>query len=428
MKKQAYLLVLSSVIFIAVTTLFQVYDNAELANFRAADSYSYEEAAQYIYHLGGQPHPTRPFLYPLILGLPHLFSSDYNVFLKFNYAINAFFWLLTSLFIYKSLIMLIKPRAAFAASLLFACNLSNIFINPQLLTESIYTLIIALILFFLTKYFTAHKISHLTAAIALLVLSMLIRPSGLLLALFIVPTYIVYLYKKRYVAQIIVTVAVLFFPALQIVKMGQHNMGFTISNIGNQTLYYYLCSYAEGVKNTGYPYFNYALMQSEYEKIRTERERTVAATGKNGTYWENIKNVSTQDFKHQLTHNFKGLAFSYVRNIVSNSVAFSNASVNLENPLNKNYFHFIMHISMYITRIQNILYSLSLFFTPLFLFYFRKRITDKSLLYLQISMLTIAIYTMLISGISFAQGDRFTIVLVPIALANMALLYSNIKF
>ena len=98
MKKQVYLLLLSAVIFIAITTLFQVYDNAELPDYRAADSYSYEEAAQRIYHLGGQPHPTRPFLYPLIVGIPYLFSSDYYVFLRFNYAINALFWLLTSFY------------------------------------------------------------------------------------------------------------------------------------------------------------------------------------------------------------------------------------------------------------------------------------------------------------------------------------------
>jgi hypothetical protein len=209
--------------------------------------------------------------------------------------------------------------------------------------------------------------------------------------------------------------------------MGQHNMGFTLSNIGNQTLYYYLCSYAEGVKKADYPYFNYALMQSEYEKIRTKREKELSVIGKD-RYWENMKNVAMQDFSYQLTHNFKGLAFSYVRNVISNSAAFSNATINLENVNNKKYFPFIKHISMYITRIQNTLYSLSLFFTPFVLFYCRKRIHSKSLLYLQISILTIAIYTMLISGVSFAQGDRFTIVLVPIALANMVLLYSNIKF
>lgn len=427
MKKQAYLLLLSSVIFIVVTTLFQVYDNAKLADYRAADSYSYEEAAHFIYHLGGQPHPTRPFLYPLIVGIPYLFSSDYNVFLTFNYAINACFWLLTVLFLYKSLVLITQTRYAFALSLLFACNLGNIFINPQILTESVYTFTLALILFFLTKYFVHHKINSLTTAVALSILSILIRPSGLILVLFIVPSYLIYLYKKRYITQIMTTVAVLCLPLLQVVKMGQHNLNFTISNIGNETLYYYLCSYAEGVKRTNYPYSNYALMQSEYEKIRSARVAGMEKMGKED-YWYRMNDMSTRDFRYQLMVNFKGLAFTYMRNLVSNCVAFSNASVNLENPKNRSYFSLIKKISMYITRIQNTLYSLSLLVTPFILFRFRKRITNKSLLYLQITIVTIAIYTVLISGISFAQGDRFTIVLVPIALANMALLYSNTKF
>lgn len=430
MKKQAYLLLLSSVVFVAVTTLFQVYDNTKLADYRAADSYSYEEAAHFIYHLGGQPHPTRPFLYPLIVGIPYLFSSDYNVFLTFNYAINACFWLLTVLFIYKSLILITQTRYAFTLSLLFACNLSNIFINPQILTESVYTFTLALILFFLTKYFVKHEIRHLTTAIALFVLSILIRPSGLILALLIVPLYLAYLYKKKHIAQIVAVVAVLCLPLLQVVKMGQHNLNFTISNIGNETLYYYLCSYAEGVKKTNYAYSNYALMQSEYEKIRAARGAEMEKMEKmeKEDYWKHIDDMSTQDFRYQLMVNSKGLAFTYTRNLVSNCVAFSNASMNLENPCNKSYFNFIKKMSMYITRIQNTLYSLSILATPFILLYFRKRIQNKSLLYLQISLLTIAIYTILISGISFAQGDRFTIVLVPIALANMALLYSNIKF
>jgi hypothetical protein len=422
MKKQAYLLLLSSLIFLTIATVLQVYENTELATYRAADSYSYEEAASRIYDLGFQPHPTRPFLYPLILGLPKLFTNDYSLLLRFNYALNFLFWLLTILFIYKSIVLISKPIQAFLCALLFAFNISNILINPQILTESVYTFTLSLIVFFLTKYCTTHKISHLTSAISIFTLSILIRPSGLILALIIVPIHIIYLYKKRSFTQIALILVIISCPLLQMTRMAQYKMNFTISNIGTETLYYYLCGYAEAVKTSDYAYSNYSLLQSNYEKIRIERLSIMTAMeGNNG--WKNKKTRAMNDFEYQLTHNFKGLAFSYIRSIVSNSVAFSTFSVHTENVNNSQYFASIAAFSVHITRLQNAMYSLSIIFTPFILVYFRKKTRHKSLLYLQISILTLAIYTMLISGISFAQGDRFNIVLVPIALANMALMY-----
>ena len=182
MKKQLYLLLLSSCIFIVIITLLQVNENSKRASYRSSDCFTYEQAAQYLYDEGFKPHPLRPMLYPLIVGIPKLFTTNYEVFLNFNYVLNVTFWLFTILFIYKSIHLLLKPKATLILTLLFVVNISNISLNFQLLTEPIYTFLLSLVMFLVAKFFISRNINHLTSAVGLLVLSILIRPTGLYLA------------------------------------------------------------------------------------------------------------------------------------------------------------------------------------------------------------------------------------------------------
>ncbi len=426
MKKQFSLLLLSSLIFAVLASVLQVYENSELDSYRHGDCFTYEVAGNSIYEDGFAPHSIRPMLYPLFVGFPRLFTDNYWITLAFNYALNFIFWLLTILFIYKSIQLILKPKYAFLLAFLFAFNVSNILLNPQILTESIYTFWLSLIMFLLAKYFLNNKINYLTAVVSLLILSILIRPTGLVLIYLITPIFIAYLIKNQQFMQIVVVLFFCLFPLFQAYKMQENKMNFTVSNIGSCALYLFLCSYAEGIKDTNYDYFNFQRLTLAYGKVRDERRANLRAEmGEN--YWEKFKNTANEDLKYQLKTNYKALIFTYVRNIISNSSAFSFFALHLDNVRHRPYFNFIKKASVIMTKIQNFFYSFSLILTPFFLYYFRKKIVNKRLFYLQLSLLFLAFYIILISGISFAQGDRFNIVLVPIALLNIALMYPFIR-
>jgi hypothetical protein len=426
MKKQLVLLLISSLIFVALATLLQVYENSELNSYRHGDCFTYEDASKLIYNDGFKPHPIRPMLYPLIAGIPRLFTSDYPTILYFNYVLNFIFWLLTIQFIYKSIAFILKPKYALILALLFAFNVSNILLNPQVLTESIYTFLVSLMMYLMANYFFTKQLNYLTAVVSILILSILIRPTGLLLALIFTPIYFLYMLKNQQFRQVFVVLIVCLFPLFQAIKMQENKLNFTVSNIGNYTLYYFLCSYAEGVKAANYDYFNYQKLTLSYGKIRDERIANFQPAIEENR-WQIMKEMSEMEFKNQLNSNFKGLLFSYVRNVISNSAAFSFFALHLENVQQKSYFFTLRKASVLITKLQNCFYSFSLIISPFFIYFFRKKMQNKGLFYMQICLLFFAFYTILISGISMAQGDRFNIVLVPIALFNFALMSNFFK-
>jgi hypothetical protein len=362
------------------------------------DSYSYLlSIKQFFFEFKLNDH--RPFLFSLLNGIPLLFNLSIDTIFEWSFFLNIISWLGIILLIYKISSTFINREKAFIFSLIYVFLIGSLGIVFHLLTETFFTFFLTLIIYQFRKFELTKNNKYLSYAIALLFLSLLIKP---ILKFFVLVVIIFYykdvfeLIKSKFSILIYLSISLVFF---QMYSLRKTYGIFTISTIDASTYYNYLGTKADCFKNN-----------IEFEQGHNQRH----------LYFSKLsllekKEVAIEDLKQQIKSNKINLLKTYFSNLYINTSKGSASVFGCDNKMNTRYFSVVQFVFKAISKIQNILFTLFGVIVSIIILR-RNEQEEKTLKIVSLAIL----YLFFISGVSSDQGDRLHIVFFPLVIILMA--------
>jgi hypothetical protein len=422
----SFLLISATVFFAVVSYALQLPANATTAQFLGGDPASYWEAAKLIYTEGGQPHPLRPMLYPFLIGLPSFFGASESYSLWIVLSFNFICWLMTIVFIYKILIDLTTTKIALISAVIFILNTSNIINCYAVLAESLFHCLIISIIYFLLKYNSNNKnTGYFYIFITLFSLSFITRPTYSPLFLLFIPLFILVIIK-RYLSFYLIVFSLIIFSftvGFNAYKMHKTYGNWTLSYIGECTIYVFFSAYAKvaspekTTQQMGDDWF------VEYQKRGGQIPRS-----NDSIPWTALHSIVFDDLKEQFKNNKMGLMMAFGRDLLSNSVASNGDVLHLTNFKNQRCFNTLQHAVFWWGRGLNILNTTAALFVIPFAFWrFRGYFwhNQRPIFWFLSVNIVLSIFAILISTVSFTQGDRFHLVVLPLSLVSLGLIFAH---
>jgi hypothetical protein len=186
---------------------------------------------------------------------------------------------------------------------------------------------------------------------------------------------------------------------IQVVGMKVQYGDFTISYIDGVTYHNYLFSKAECFKNG-----------KEYSQINNARADYLFSLS-----FPNQKKIAFEDAKRQIRTNFPNVIKAFADDIEDNTVSGNACIKDLINYEKKDNFLFWKSFVFDITKWQNRVFTL---LAILLSAYFLWKYYRKDRLYFYIAFFIT--YTIVLSGVSCGQGDRFHLVTFPFVILLLA--------
>jgi len=391
-KLNTYLLLIYFIVFLNLNTGVN-----ETVMFSTPDSKDYLDVGNWIFDNSDTEQTiNNPVLYPFILKLMLKFSGVYGVwFLQF------IFWLLSVNLLFSAIKRLTNKLFAYFGAVIFSLNFSFIALTLHALTDVTVTFVLCWLIYYLTvNYLEIRKWTVFCNVILFFSVLSIIKPVffPLLIVLLIIVFPVFYLKEflnsQRKYLLIVALVPVIFQLSLMYAK---HNI-ITISAKGNTTFktYFFAQSYAE-VNNINID----------------------AAV-------DSSKNLSQDYIYGFMLDNKKIITGNFISNILSQNIT-GPATFLAYPPGHENMFLFQL------MKIENNLFLALhfLFLIPciIFIFYLRKSSSYKLALY--IYLILMFYYLVLITGIAFWQGDRYTISFQPLWILiylSVVYIFYSVKF
>ena len=421
------LLIIALLYFIVLSILIPFPENYTHHLYILPDSLTYLNAAKLIYKSGFTFDPTRPFGYPILIGLPYLAGiSGFLSILKFSVFINICCWLLSVLFLYKTIKQLINGKTAFYITLIFIFTFSYIYFIYQAMTESLFTLLVILFSYCLMRYFEAKKYTFLLASLFFLCYSVVVRPISFYIctAFFVYCIWLAFKNKdlRLFFLSIIIFTSTI---GLQMGMIYRESGKFAISFIQNYTMDRFLITRAAYLKEKNeaafklHSYDNYQEFliyynkkwdpkDSVYNAITNEHDIIRYWATSDGDYKKDIAN----ELRNDKTYFFKSYLYNLLENVKNGS--FFPRLITWEQKKKK--FEALKTNVNNITSFQNKVFCSLMFIMSLVVFIsflFHRPFRNRDLIFTGILNI-IMIYLFLASGISFWQADRFNIVWYPL--------------
>lgn len=375
------------------------------------DSYTYIDAANLLYEKF-QPHPIRPIGIAFLMGIPNLFFETISLgqYTTYNLLLNFALWLGSVLMINRSLLVFVGKRTAFLFTLLFIGCIGNLINSFFLLSETLTTFLLSLFAYYLIRYEKSKSHNFLVWAGIIINLSVLVRP-GLQYVAFVVSIIIIFKLIRNNIKIFSLYLWLflsLFTIAVQIGMMKSSYGNNTVSYIDKLAWYYYLGAQSKAEKDT-----------ITYDKVKSERKNDFEKIT-----WSEKQKMSSLDLKEQISNNSSLILSNYIQNIYQNSTSGSTL-VFYVNPKFKdlqkasNGINYKLYV---ISKLQNIcMVFISVIMMIMILFH--KTLRNFSF----VIILSLILYTILTSGISFWQGDRFHIVFYPLTLLLLVFVLNKTK-
>lgn len=378
--------------------LFDFVLQGRLQTYISPDAESYIDSAKNLYlYLRG--HNYRPMLMAFINGLPFLFGATSDAIFPFAYWGNLVCWLGFLLLLFEILKHFAKPKIAFLSALpcVFLVGINAMVF--ELATEIIFLFFAMAALYFLTRYYQTEQFKFLCLGLSVLVLSMLVKPGSkffaILLTLYFIKP-IVFNFASRYAWLIY---ASYFAVLVQCAGMKYQFGNFTISYIDAVTYYDYLGARAESLQS-GKPFKQVWLERAIYIYSKPCPEQ---------------KQIAKADFLHQLQSNTLGLIRAYGINLVENSTTGSIQIELMKNVKQTDYFSKYKTLVYSMSKWQNRMGTLlGILLSVWAILRFRNKQNPLAIVG------ALVLYTMLLSGISCSEGDRFHVILFPLVMVLVA--------
>lgn len=421
-----FLLIGATFFFAAFSYTLQLPANATTAQLLHGDPDSYWDAAKLFYTEGVKPHPLRPFLYPFLIGLPSFFGASKSNSLWIALSFNFIYWLMTIVFIYKILITLTNNKIALLGASIFILNTSNLINAYAVLAESLFHCLIIGSIYFLLKYNTNNKnTGHFYAFITLFCLSFITRPTYSPLFLVLIPLFI-FAIIKRYLSIYLIVFSLIIFSltiGFNAYKMHKTYGNWTLSYIGECTIYVFFSAYAKIAspeKTTQQMADDWFV---EYQKRGGQIPRSNPSIP-----WTALHSIVFDDLKEQCKNNKMGLMMAFGRDLLSNSVASNSDVLHFTDFKNQRSFSALQKIAFWWSRCLNILNTtMALLVIPFAFWRFRGYFwqNQRPVFWILSVNTVLSVFTILISTVSFTQGDRFHLVVVPLSLVSLGIIFSH---
>lgn len=308
-------------------------------------------------------------------------------------------WLGTSLLLFQIANDFLKTKVAFVVAILPFFIIGNAVLNYHLLTENIYTFFIVLAFYSLFRYYKTNNFWFLSFSLSLLLSSMLIKPGAKFLAILILLFFIKTVLKNYKDKAMILLYGSVLMILIQLVGMKVQYGDFTLSYIDGVTYHNYLFSKAECFKNG-----------KEYHQINNPRAEYLFSL-----LFTDQKRVAKEDAIRQIKTNFPNVVKAYFDNLLENTKSGNACVFDLENKKGSSDFTFWKTVAFNLSKWQNRLFTIIGILVSLY--FVRKLFTPKSVYAL---MALFVLYTIILSGISCGQGDRFHVITFPIVFLLLA--------
>ncbi len=363
------------------------------------DSQSYIVSAENLYlHFRG--HNFRPLLMAVLTGVPYLFNGDRADILNFNLAVNVFCWIASVWLVFSIAKNYVSERWAFLSSMLFIGMMGSSALVFHLLTETIYLSMILLAVWLLLRYENQGCYPYLALGLSILLLTMLVRPGGMVFAVIATLFYARDLLARgisrtqSWIAGALVLIAV------QCIGMRYQFGNFTLSYIDTVTYYNYLGSKAQAFAD-GKTY-------SQENNLRSDDIYPLPGPEQ--------KRLASADFIRQFKSHPEFLALAYADNLLENSKTGSTPIADCKN-LHGSKAFFGPEL-FWISKWQNRIFSVAGILAGSFFLLIGTRV--------QRIMALFVMTTVFLSGISCSQGDRFHIVTFPVTIVLCAIAVKKI--
>lgn len=393
--KYHFLLLLAGLVWIG---LYNHFLQASIQTFITPDARSYRISAENLY-LHQRGHAFRPILMAIINGIPYLFGGADADLYAFSDWVNLSCWLGSLLVLLEILNTFLKPKIAFffALSSVFIIGLSSQLFLME--TECIYVFFILSGFYFLIRYNETKTYKFLAFGLAFFILSMLIKPGSLMLALLLTLFFIKVIsnnYKSKFSLLLYGSYALVLVQCAGI----KYQFGnFTISYVDAVTYYDYLGARAEALQK-----------DVPFDDVWKSRGKYIYSLD-----GPKQKEVAAEDFKSQLTSNTTNFMEAYATDVFENATTGSAAVKHLEIIKVKDYFRFFKTLVYRMSEWQNRVLSLIGFLLGLYFFSKIKR-PEYQLALIGFFVL----YIIVLSGISCREGDRFHVVTFPFVIVLAA--------
>lgn len=384
-----YLLVFTAIIWV----LFFSFTIQLTPGYSAiGDDGSYLFSARLLY-FNFQIDNTRPVLISLIDGVPYLFGFTDSVVIKWGLFLNFLCWFFTDILLFKIISKRLDRKKAFLFSVLFIFCVGNLAHAFNFLSDTIFIFLIILSLYYVANYYETKKYYYITLSISILLLNSLIKPVSIGLALILIVFFITKFNKiilNRFSFFLIISFSLIIFQMYSLKK----NYGdFTLSYISAITYYNYLGAKADCYKKG-------------IEYIPGKNERSI----KFGLLTSHeMKKKANDDFKYQIKNNTLNLFKAYLFCIYSNTFKGNFIVSECKNKKETNYFDIFYFLFKAISKLQNIIFTISGVIISVFSVIKLKKEDD---FYLLISFFIL--YIFFVSAMSCFQCDRFHIAIFPL--------------
>jgi hypothetical protein len=402
---------IASVLFWLVAIYAQLYVN----QIPAGDSATYWAASRRLYFEGFQAHPLRPYLFPVIIGLPFFVDSAATEFVLYVQCLNFGAWLLTILAIVRCLLFVVNNRLAFIGGLLFATQIGSIGINGQVMTEPIFTCCLAWAAYFCMKSQNSGHQNDILKGIGFITAATLIKPTVLpILFLFIVPLLIWLKIKGPLsIKGFLIALTLICLPiGGQFYNMKRSFGHTTFTYLSSENLYLFLLAYTHLLKETG----SYTAASQNWGTETTKRRASIKTAVEQGM---DVKSATDslcyQDLKKSVSENPTLILAAFGRAILSNTKGES-YFINKET----DNLSFGEDLLKRLSVIQNIFFTLLVFVNWLLAWLMsRKRLPYRGAYRI---ITTVALGIVLVSGLVFAAGDRLHLPIGPLSIIGFPVL------
>jgi hypothetical protein len=366
--------------------------------FISPDAQSYMDSAENLYvHWRG--HNYRPMLMAAINGIPYLFGAPKAAILAFGFWVNLFCWLGSLVLLLEIAHHFLKPKTAFLLALpaVFLIGLNAIVF--ELATEHIYLFFVLLAFYFLARYYKTERFKFLCSGLALLVLMMLVKPGVKFFAILLTLVFIreiIFNYSSKFAWLIYGSY---FLVLMQCAGVKYQFGNFTLGYIDAVTYYDYLGARAKALQ-TNQSFHEVWLDRVTYIYSRPCPEQ---------------KQIASADFLDQLQSNSTNLVKAYGLDLVENATTGSVQIVLMQNEKGMDYFKEVKILVYSISEWQNRLLSVLGFLLSVWAI---RRFRNDQKPFAIIG--GFVLYTILLSGVSCSEGDRFNVVTFPLVLILLA--------
>ena len=393
-----------------------------IAFFKNYDTISYLDAAAML-KAGAGFHATRCVAYPLILNCVEFLVGQGPLFFYAIYFLQSIMLFIVFLLQYKWMSTIIMPKYAIAWTLLGLLNLTYFFYAYFLLTEISCLFFIALSFESYFQYFKTRKAKFLFVATFLFGIAILFKPGLFLYLLLCIGVGTFFLVRKRVFRFHFIALYLGLFSSLGAQWVGMYSTygEVKLSYISDITYYRYLHTSVLALSDQKEIL---PLMQ-----IRDSLVSTLEAKGDESISYPKFAQKVQEERKQLLAAHSKLFLKAFALNLFSNFHTGNNTLLELPNDLVKG--KTTKRIFYDLTRIWNMVYVIALILTSVmcFVFWIRHAL-DKVFspqLFMIMGWLSFSLFTFVITGVSFYQGDRFNVIWMPFLIPAVVFLGALIR-